>query len=137
MLRELEPCWVGMPQHVFIDWATNAKIPLPTWQRLQYLALGRCDDTGVASFNTGELARLVYGGPDKHRNLTHHIDSAIKYGVLGADSCRSFLRVPDYVLRSAPSAGYAKRVQQSRKSGRNGVDAERFSGRNSSLANAS
>jgi hypothetical protein len=137
VLGELEPCWIGMPQHVFIDWATDAKIPLPTWQRLQYLALGRCDDTGVASFKRGELARLLYGGPDKHRNLTHHIDSAIRYRVLSRDSCRTFLRVPEYILRSAPSAGYAKRVEQSRKSTGNCVDAKRFSSRKASLANAS
>lgn len=126
-----------MPQHVFVDWATDARVPLPAWQRLQYLALGFCDDTGIASFRPGELAKLLYGGPDKHRNLTHHIDSAIKYGVLGTDSCRSFLRVPEYVLRSAPSAGYAKRVQQSRKSAGDCVDGKRFSCREASLVNAS
>lgn len=126
-----------MPQHVLIDWATDPKVPLPSWQRLQYLALGFCDETGIASFGRGELAKLLYGGPDKHRNLTHHIDLAIKYGVLGTDSCRSFLRVPKHVLRSAPSAGYAKRVQQSRKSAGDCVDAKRFSRREASVVNAS
>ena len=103
--------WVGLPQYVFIEWALDGKIPLPAWQRLQYLALGRCDETGVATFRRGELAKLVYGEPDKHRNLKHNIDAAIKYGVLEPDSCRSFLRVPDHVLRSGPpSKGYRKRV---------------------------
>jgi len=125
-----------MPQHVFIDWATDTSVPLPAWQRLQYLALGFCDETGIASFRRGELAILLYGGPDKHRNLTHHIDLAIRYGVLGADSCRSCLRVPRHVLRSAPSAGYAKRVQRPRKPAGDCVDAKRFSRREASLVNA-
>ena len=113
MLRRLEPDWVGLPQHVFVEWALNGKMPLPAWQRLQYLALGRCDETGIAVFRRGELAKLIYGEPDKHRNLRHNIDMAIRYGVLGSDSCRLFLRVPDHVLRSGPPrTGYRKRVTQ-------------------------
>ena len=106
----LEPSWVGIPQQVFIDWALNAGMPLPVWQRLQFLALGYCDESGIAAFGRGQLAKLIYQGPDKHRNLTHHIDIAIGYGALHVDSSRRFLRVPDDVLRSAPTAGYLKRV---------------------------
>ena len=111
MFRNAEPTWIGLPQHVLVEWALNSGVPLPAWQRLQYLALGRCDETGIAIFGRGELARLIYGGPDKHRNLAHGIDTAITYKVLAADSCRSFLRLPDHVLRSAPpSARNRKRV---------------------------
>lgn len=108
--KRMESPWIGIPQHVFLDWALDTKIPLPVWQRLQYLALGRCDESGIAIFSRGELARLVYGGPDKHRNLSHQIEMAVNYGVLHSASRRSFLRLPDEVLRSAPSAGYLKRV---------------------------
>jgi hypothetical protein len=106
-----ESGWVGIPQQIFVEWALSDSIPLPTWQRLQYLALGRCDATGIAVFRKGELAKLIYGGPDKHRNLKHGINIAVNYGVLDPESCRSFLRVPEQVLRSAPPGGrYRRRV---------------------------
>lgn len=138
MLREQESSWIGIPQQVLIDWATDTRVPLRAWQRLQYLAMGFCDETGIATFRRGELAKLLYGGPDKNRNLTHHIETAVRYGVLDTDSCRSFLRVPKHVLRSAPPrAGYRKRVQQLRNPKGDCVDGKRFSRRKASLVNAS
>lgn len=109
-LTYAEPSWIGIPQHVFMDWACDDTKPLAVWQRVQYLALARCDETGIAVFRKGELAQLVYGGPDTNRNLAHHIALAVKHEVLHPESRRESLRVPEHVFRSGPSAGYLKRV---------------------------
>lgn len=109
MLGSLEAEWVGIPQDVFMDLACDTSIPCPMWLRLHYLALGRCDNTGIATFNAGELAKLLYGGPDKNRNLSRHINEAVRYGILHEDSSRRHLRLPDNVVRSGPSAAYKRR----------------------------
>jgi hypothetical protein len=109
MLDSLEPEWVGIPQDVFMDWAGDASIKYPMWLRLQYLALGRCDETGIATFMSGELAELLYGGPDRNRNLSRQIKEAVRYGLLHPNSSRRHLRLPDHVVRSGPSIAYKRR----------------------------
>ncbi|CPX57560.1 Uncharacterised protein [Mycobacteroides abscessus] len=92
-----------------MDWACDTNVKYPMWLRLQYLALGRCDETGIATFKAGELAKFLYGGADRNRNLSRDIKEAVRYGLLHTDSSRRHLRLPDHVVRSGPSIAYKRR----------------------------
>lgn len=101
ILNPVESEWSGQVQHVWQERALDTSAPLPTWQRIAFLALARHKADGHADFARGELARLL-GEPPKKNNLNRELRQAVQYGWLDPSSCARCLVLPPHSFRSGP-----------------------------------
>lgn len=67
----------------------------PPYLRLHYLALAKAKPNGHASFQRGELSRLLAKGEKPYRNVESAIAQAVGYGLLHPDSEPRCLVLPD------------------------------------------